>query len=127
MERLLGNTRRPDVSFYKNGRIDITARTARLIDLRAGDVVDVAIDGGEYYLYARVKADKAAGRHEAVCRATNSGPRCRNLRAYSRRLCDKVLKAAGTQGSARLPVGEPLDHPALGNALPIIIRLNLQC
>ena len=25
MESLLGNTRRPDVSFFKNGRIDITA------------------------------------------------------------------------------------------------------
>ena len=52
VEKFLGEkTRRPDITFYRNGRIDITASVAERLSLRAGDVIDIARGKEEYYLY----------------------------------------------------------------------------
>lgn len=123
MNCILSNTRRPDITFHSNGRIDITARVAKALALQPGDTIDIARDTGEYYLY--VKHRNAVGRHEAQCRATNHGKTCNNLRAHSKRLCQAVLKVNGNYMEARLPVGEPINHPSLGTALPLIIRHNI--
>ena len=84
VERLLGErTRRPDITFYRNGRIDITASVAERLSLRAGDVIDIARGKEEYYLYVRLRrSDGAVGRHEAQCYPSKSGTR--NFRAYSK-------------------------------------------
>lgn len=121
MTTMLGNTRRPDVSFYATGRIDITARTAKLLALRDGDVIDIATNGKEYYLYVKYKGDEVVGRHEAQCRPTKKGSR--NYRAYSRRLCSIVLDLNGEANAAHLPVGEAESG---GKMLPIIIRNNIK-
>ena len=49
MASLLGNTRRPDISFYKNGRIDIASRVVRMLDIQEGDwILDLcAAPGGK--------------------------------------------------------------------------------
>ena len=124
MTTLLTNTRRPDISFHANGRIDITARTAKLLGLKPGDVIDIAVDSNEYLLYVRHRA--AVGRHEAQCYRTNRrSVVCNNLRAYSRRLCDIILAMHHGAQDVRLPVGELQQHAELGAVLPIIIRNNL--
>lgn len=123
MTSTLENTRRPDITFHSDGRIDITARVAKALSLHPGDVIDIAHDGSEYYLY--VKHRNAVGRHEAQCAATYKGRTCNNLRAHSRRLCQAVLKVNGNYTTARLPVGEPVQHNSLGTTLPVIIRNNL--
>ena len=120
----LKNTRRPDITFHSDGRIDITARVAKALSLRPGDVIDIAHDTGEYYLY--VKHRNAVGRHEAQCHATYRGKTCNNLRAHSKQLCLAVLRVNGNYTIARLPVGEPLQHQGLGIALPIIIHHNIK-
>ena len=123
MNCALQNTRRPDITFHCDGRIDITARVAKALSLHPGDVIDIAHDDSEYYLY--VKHRNAVGRHEAQCAATYKGRTCNNLRAHSRRLCQAVLKVNGNYTTARLPVGEPVQHNSLGITLPIIIKYNI--
>lgn len=123
MNCTLNNTRRPDITFHSNGRIDITARVAKALALHPGDVIDIAHDGTEYYLYAKHR--NAIGRHEAQCASTYKGRTCNNLRAHSRHLCQAVLRVNGNYLTARLPVGEPINHPSLGTALPIIIHYNI--
>lgn len=123
MTSTLENTRRPDITFHCDGRIDITARVAKALSLHPGDVIDIAHDGREYLLY--VKHHNAVGLHEAQCAPTYKGRTCNNLRAHSKRLCQAVLKVNGNYLEARLPVGEPINHPSLGTALPLIIKHNI--
>ena len=42
MIKLLERTRRPDITFSRNGRISITARVVRLLSLQPGDSINVA-------------------------------------------------------------------------------------
>jgi hypothetical protein len=123
MRSILDNTRRSDVTFYKDGRIDITAHVATDLRLQEGDVIDIAYDDeGEYFLYIKKKGTSLLGRHEAQCRATNRrGKVCHNFRAYSRRLCREVLRLNGNKDRARLIAGTLVENE-LGKALPIIIR-----
>lgn len=126
MRSLLGSTRRPDITFHQSGKIDITARVSNAIGLEDGDIIDLAEDRGEYYLYVRVKASDAIGKHEGRCRSTK---RCksggRNFRAYSKRLCDFVLSQSGSQGKVRAPAGKGENISNLGKAINVIIRCNL--
>ena len=122
MKSLLGNTRRPDISFYKSGRIDITARVAKLLDLHAGDVIDIALDDDEYLLYIKHKRGNIVGRHEAQCQTTNPAcPQGNNLRAYSKRLASVVLHACHADSMARLPVGDTYHCDELGTTVATII------
>lgn len=48
MIKLLEHTRRPDISFYRNGTIRIAARVSRMLSLSPGDVINIAVTEGEY-------------------------------------------------------------------------------
>lgn len=122
MESLLGNSRRPDVTFYADGRIDITSRVAKILHLKDGDVVDIGVHQNEYYLYVRNKACNLIGKHEAQCFASKKNS-C-NYRVYSRKLCSAILGISKTD-KARIPAGEATELPDIGVAVPLIIRLNL--
>ena len=117
------NTRRPDVSFYNNGRIDITSVVARVLNLHEGDVVDIDCQNGEYLLYVRLRSNEAIGRHEARCYPTKDGGH--NFRTYSKKLCDAILTACNATSEARLSMGEVIEHPQIGVAIPLITRNNL--
>ena len=125
MKSLLGrNSRRPDVSFFANGRIDITSRLARAIGLAAGDVIDMAYDGGEFYMFVRLKANACTGRHEAQCWPTKKGSH--NFRAHSKRLCQAVMKFSNAEQVARLSMGDrALLFAKTTPAVIIIARNNL--
>ncbi|MCU6767354.1 hypothetical protein OCV73_00055 [Barnesiella propionica] len=127
MEKLLGNTtRRPDITFYKNGRIDITARVARLLGISRGDVIDICTDGYEYYLYVRLHASgNNLGRHEAQCIPTNRSPKCRNFRTYSSRLCKIILERCNAKERIAFPIGELVNHYEVGKAVTIITNNNI--
>ena len=118
MAGILGNTRRPDVTFYRSGRIDITSRVAKLLDLHDGDVVDIDKHSGEWLLFVRHRNDKLIGAHEARCYASKKNSR--NYRAYSKRLCDAVLTEVGVTEIARLAAGESVDFSYYGVAVPLI-------
>lgn len=127
MTSILGNTRRADITFHPRGNIDITARVSKLLDLHCGDIIDIYIEGGEYYLYLKHRANTVAGRHEATLYPTSRRVKyCHNMRCHSMRLCRAMLDACSTTGILRLPVGDPVDLRGT-TALPIITRLAKQC
>lgn len=122
MRSLLEHSRRPDIVFCPSGRIDIGARAARQLRLRRGDVIDLAEEEGELYLYVRCRRP-AGGRYEATVFPTNR--RGFHFRTYSRALCASVLAMCGTDGAARLSTGEPELDAAYGTMLPVITRILL--
>ena len=125
MTSILGNTRRADITFHPRGNIDITARVSKLLDLHCGDIIDIAVEAGEYYLYVKHRAETVAGRHEATLYPTSRKvKRCRNLRCHSRRLCRVMLDVCNATGILRLPVGE-ITNLRGASALPIITRMSI--
>lgn len=122
MKHLLENTRRHDITFNADGRIEISARATKALGIKPGDVIDIAVDelGREVYLYVRHR--QPAGRHKAQCYTTGKGRTCNSLRAHSVEICRKVLDMRGFSATqARLPVGDPVDIQGV-KALPLIVR-----
>jgi hypothetical protein len=122
MGSIIGNSRRPDVTFYINGRIDITSRIAKQLCLTEGDVIDIDKRNGEYLLYVRYRSDCAIGRHEARCKASKNNSN--NFRAYSKQLTDAILNACGAE-KAQLASGAVVELEDIGIAVPLVTRNNL--
>lgn len=122
-QSILGNTRRSDISFSPNGKIDISSRIVKALGMEKGDVIDIMVDGREYYLYVSIHASVVFGRHEAQCYPTQRGSR--HFRAYCRRLCTAILQAAGVSGVACFAAGEVVEISGR-KAIPIITRKNLR-
>ena len=124
MISLLRITRRPDVTFCQDGRIDITARIARMLSMEDGDVIDVGLEKGEYFIYVKLKASNAIGKHEACVHRTNKGKlRSNNYRAYSKTLAQAIRCASKCEeGSARLAAGDCVEIDGIGKAVPLITR-----
>lgn len=125
MFTILANTRRPDISFYPDGRIDITARIAKALSLKEGDVIDIIFNDGEFLLYVSQRSGQRIGRHKATVMPTNSGKRhSNNFRTYSKHLAREMSKAAYDRYGmkTRLPAGEPISMANYGTAIPIITR-----
>lgn len=118
MIRLLQQTRRHDITFHPSGRIDITARVAHAIGLQAGDVVNIATDNREYYLFVSRRAGDTVGRHEARCMPTKHGS---HYRCYSKRLADRIRLITHATGTAYIFAGEPATIDARP-AITLIIR-----
>lgn len=123
MQSILNNIRRPDITFYPNGRIDITARVAGMLSLESGDVIDILHDGREFYIYVRAKRSQIIGRFHGQVHPTNLG-KSRNYRAFSIQMTNYILSHCHAT-TARLPVGEPLQL-SVGTALPIITNCLLR-
>lgn len=119
MDKLIENTRRPDISFCRSGRIMITARVADILDIHPGDSINISAGNGEYLLHA-VRHLNSLGRHVAQCYPTNR--RSRNFCANSVRLCRAILSAAGVNSArAAFITGEPIKHDSI-TYLPIITK-----
>ena len=123
MKNVLEHSRKADIAFSRNGRIDIGARIARLLRLRKGDVVALATDGEEIYLYVRYR-QPAIGRYEGTVYPSNR--RGFHFRTSSKAVCEAVMERCGAGFKARLFTGEPVSDPACGTMLPIITRTLLQ-
>lgn len=105
------STRKADVTFFQSGRIDITARVVKLLDLQPGDVIDIAVSGSEYLLYVRTKAANVVGRHAGEVRTTKYYSDSRyslNFRAWHKQLCQHMREVCpGTGYPLYLPCGNP--------------------
>lgn len=120
MQSILGNTRKTDITFYDNGRIDVSSRVAKILCLTKGDVIDVLDGDMELYLYVKVHAP-TVGRHEAACFPTHANSN--HFRAWSKRLCRAMIHASGSRLSkVELNVGTTVELAGVGTALPIIYR-----
>ena len=123
MKHLLDNTRRHDITFNVDGRIEISATVTKALGLLPGDVIDIALSERDREAYLYVKHRQPAGRHKAQCHRTGNGRTCNSLRAHSVEICRRVLDINGFSATqARLPVGDSVDVPCIGKALPLIIR-----
>lgn len=125
MESLLGNSRKPDISFYKDGHIDITARIAKCLSLSEGDIIDIVKDGRELLLYVKLKSEQAIGLHTGRCRSTKPQKSYRNFRVNCKRLTDAIFEICNATDVVQLMAGECQDVPDLGRAIPLITRINL--
>lgn len=125
MRSILNNTRRPDVTFYPNGRIDITANVARKLNLHQGDVIDIVDNGGlEYLLYIKHRGETLVGNHEAVCR--QSKRRSHNFRAYSKRLCSFMFRFTDRKDEPfRVPAGEVMRYKDYGIMVALLTKMNI--
>jgi len=82
MKSLMGKTRRADVRFYPNGRIDVTKRLCLALNLDGGDVLDILEDErGARWLTVRFRA--AQGKHHCQLHRLSDGA----LRAWCKSLC----------------------------------------
>ena len=125
MESLIGNTRRPDISFFRNGQINITARIAKYLFLSEGDIIDVMKSGKELYLYVKSRSKDIVGLHSGRCRSTRPKKGYRNFRANCKRLTDAIFEECDGDKVVRLAAGDPIDIEPLGKAIPLITRINL--
>ena len=115
MAKLLTHTRRPDITFYRKGRILITSRAARLLSLDQGDVINISVEDGEYLLFSQ---KNVFGRHEARCYHDKKGSN--TYSANSARLCRAMLDICKvSDDKASFAVGAPLLRGSVIH-LPII-------
>lgn len=91
MTTVLQQPRKHDISFYKNGRIDITAGIAKQLGLQRGDMIDISTGGWKCYLYVKKRAEQVQGRNEAIVSPTNKG-KTNNFRTYSKTLTDFIFQ-----------------------------------
>lgn len=124
MESLLGNTRRPDISFFKDGHINITARVAKCLSIEEGDIIDILHHNGELFLYVKIKSKDVIGLHSGRCRSTRPKRGYRNFRINSKRLCDAIFEICGSD-MVKLAAGECFEMPEVGMVVPLITRINL--
>ena len=109
MQTFITQQRRSDLTIRPDGRIDISARVARILDMAKGDAINIAAEQGEYYLYISHRATRhTTSRFEATVFPTNRGGN--NMRTYSRRLAALVLGACGSSNTVRLFTGELISH-----------------
>ena len=122
MTSIIAKSRRPDVTFYPDGHIDLTANVAKLLQLQSGDVIDIAQSGAEYLMYVRLRNADRIGRHVAQVYPTKKGKhRSNNFRCHSIGIyyvMQSILNSA--KGPIRLNIGQPVTLTTYGPAIPLI-------
>ena len=122
MDKILQRTRRPDVTFARNGKIFLAANVVHALSLRPGDSINIAFDKGECYLLA-VPHEQNGRRYIAQCCASKRGTA--SFRANSTDLCRALLDFCNiTSNVASFYVGEPATVEG-ELCLPIIYKLPL--
>ncbi len=107
MESILPSSRKPDISFHPSGKIDISARIARLLDISPGDIIDILLDAdGELYLYVKLRAGTYTGHHQGRVNATARSGKG-TTRVWSRAIARAILAKAAVSGPLRCPCGSP--------------------
>lgn len=119
MKSILGNTRKADIIFNASGKIDITARVAKTLELQPGDVVDIMHSNEEFYLYIKHHAP-VDGRHDGTAIQTNQ--RGNHFRVQSKALCTAILQECKADKKVKLRVGETVALADGEKAISIITR-----
>lgn len=122
MKSILPNSRRYDISFRANGRIDISAHIARKLSLAPGDVIDIAGEGDEWYLYVKLRSGSYTGRHDGRVWSTAKGHG--TFRTWSRSITRTVLSKAGSRDTLRCPCGAEFERDNI-KYITIIYRCSL--
>lgn len=126
MSSILQHSRRPDITFHGNGRIDISARVARKLSLNPGDVIDISVSNGDCNLYVKYRATELIGRHEGHCYPTSVGGKGM-WRTWSKRMAEAMLQLSKAEPDgccARLACGKDVGEGE-NLRLPIIYLMKL--
>lgn len=100
MKALVQTTRRPDITIYRNGRIDISAHVVALLKINQGDVVNVVRDDeGEIYLCVSFRVP-LYGRFSGRCVFTNR--KGHHMRTYSKSICNELFQLMHAPESMRI-------------------------
>lgn len=124
MLKVITSPRRPDITVYASGRINLTARVVALLRLHDGDSLNVAYDPPEILIFADQKASPQA-RFFAACHPSN--PRNASKPAYyytnSRPLATAILQHAALTDTPRAGffTGYPVELEGTVY-LPVITR-----
>jgi hypothetical protein len=124
MESILGNSRKPDISFFRDGHIDITARVAKSLSLSEGDIIDILRSGKEFYIYVKTRTHDVVGQHAGRCRTTRPNSHA-NFRTNCKKLTDAILAECNEAEVVRLAAGETMEMPNIGIVIPLITRIKL--
>lgn len=127
VHKMIPTTRRGDVTFHADGRIDLTAHVSRQLQLESGDVIGIATTDGspcEHLLYVARRHASALGRHACTCKSAKGHGRY--LRLHSKALATHILGLCHAEGRLTLLVGEATEVGGLGLALPLITAPFLQ-
>lgn len=108
-----------DIVFHRSGRIDITARVAKILSLARGDVIDILMNDSEVYLYVHYRSP-AVGRNEGAVYPTNK--KGNHFRTSSRTLCRFMLCRYGGHEKVSLYVGKAINDKFKGILLPITLK-----
>ena len=123
---IIPTTRRGDVTFHADGRIDLTAHVTKSLDLHDGDVINIIESGEvfpEHYLYRARDATETIGRHACVCHSAKPG--VNYLRVFNRSMARYVLHLCQCPDQVSLRVGDLTELQGHLKALPIIIPPNI--
>lgn len=121
--KLIPNNRRADISFRQNGRIDISARVAKSVGIKKGDVINIKKINGEFYLYVAVPSDQCCGNYSARCTQPNAASK--NLRVWCSEICKSILSLFPENTAiARIPAGEVKNIDGT-NHIALITHINL--
>lgn len=115
MKSVLNNTRRYDISMFRNGRIDIVARIAKSLSLKDGDIIDIAQHNGEMYLYKKFNASDVPGAFRGLCHGTGNF-----IRVWSKDFTDIFFEMYEAD-SLRFACGQPVDIDGY-RCIPIIYK-----
>lgn len=124
MESILGNSRKPDISFFRDGHIDITSRVAKSLSLSEGDIIDILRSGKEFYIYVKTRNHDVVGQHAGRCRTTRPNSHA-NFRTNCKKLTDAILAECNEAEVVRLAAGETMEIPNIGIVIPLITRIKL--
>ncbi len=121
---ILGHTRRPDITFSRQGKVELSARLSRLLNLMPHDVVDILQDDrtGDCYVYCKHRSNGT--RHDAQVFPTNRYGN--HFRLHSKKLCRAVFARFPYHKGNKLsmPVAEALQNID-GHEAVLIINLPL--
>lgn len=119
MKSILGNTRKADITFSRNGRINISSRVSKSLGLINGDIIDIMEDQNETYLYVKHRLP-VIGRHEGKVFCSNKSGHY--FVASSITLCRYILTKCKASEKVSLCCGSPITLSSFGIALPIITK-----
>lgn len=120
MQSVIVKSRKPDLTFHITGRINISARIARELQLKSGDLIDIMEDDDQHeaYIYVRHRAPNV-GRHEGMVFPSHKGSY--HFIASSKALCEYILRKCEQQKKAAVACGLSVQLKYYGKAFPIII------
>lgn len=123
MIKLLNKTRCHDLSITSRGKIDISARVVRILELHSGDIVGLYEIDRDLCISRLYKSEELNAKHRCCVHPT-SGKRG-TFRLWSVDITKKIFDAAGcSNNTLRLACGEPksIDNKIY---IPIITKLKL--